>query len=92
VQPGGHARPELQRAVRDTRPSTRSSRWRQSQSAALGRTIGIYPEIKHSTFHASLFGAHAIEDKTLTTLHAAYGNTAQAPVFIQSFESATCST
>ena len=58
----------------------------QSQSAALGRTIGIYPEIKHSTFHATLFGAHAIEDKTLTTLHAAYGNTAQAPVFIQSFE------
>ena len=30
----------------------------QSQSASLGRTIGIYPEIKHSTFHASLFGAH----------------------------------
>jgi glycerophosphoryl diester phosphodiesterase len=58
----------------------------QSQSAALGRTIGIYPEIKHSTFHATLFGAHAIEDRTLATLHAAYGNTAQAPVFIQSFE------
>ena len=58
----------------------------QSQSASLGRTIGIYPEIKHSTFHASLFGAHVIEDKALSTLHAAYGNTAQAPVFIQSFE------
>ena len=58
----------------------------QSQSAALGRTIGIYPEIKHSTFHAALFGAHVIEDKALSTLHAAYGNTAQAPVFIQSFE------
>jgi glycerophosphoryl diester phosphodiesterase len=58
----------------------------QSQSAALGRTIGIYPEIKHSTFHASVFGAHVIEDKALATLHAAYGNTAQAPVYIQSFE------
>jgi glycerophosphoryl diester phosphodiesterase len=58
----------------------------QSQSAALGRTIGIYPEIKHSTFHASEFGARVIEDKALATLHAAYGNTAQAPVFIQSFE------
>ena len=58
----------------------------QSQSAALGRTIGIYPEIKHSTFHATLFGTHVIEDKAVATLHAAYGNTAQAPVFIQSFE------
>ena len=58
----------------------------KSESTRLGRAIGIYPEIKHSTFHATLFGAHAIEDKTLTTLHAAYGNTAQAPVFIQSFE------
>jgi glycerophosphoryl diester phosphodiesterase len=51
-----------------------------------GRTIGIYPEIKHSTFHAGLFGANTFEDKLVTTLHAAYGNTAAAPVFIQSFE------
>ncbi|MEO6747013.1 MAG: glycerophosphodiester phosphodiesterase family protein [Caldimonas sp.] len=58
----------------------------QSQSALLGRSIGIYPEIKHSSFHATAFGAHVIEDKALVTLHAAYGNVAQAPVFIQSFE------
>ncbi len=58
----------------------------KAQSAKTGRTIGIYPEIKHSTFHAGLFGAHVFEDKLLATLHAAYGNAASAPVFIQSFE------
>lgn len=58
----------------------------QSQSALLGRTVGIYPEIKHSTFHAGLFGANAIENKLLGELHAAYGNVASAPVFVQSFE------
>ena len=52
------------------------------------RIVGIYPEIKHSTFHATTlgFGANVFEDKLLATLHAAYGNTASAPVFIQSFE------
>ena len=34
----------------------------QSESTRLGRTIGIYPEIKHSTFMAGLFGANAVED------------------------------
>lgn len=53
-----------------------------------GRAVGIYPEIKHSVFHATVagFGAHVFEDKLVTTLHAAYGNTGSAPVFIQSFE------
>jgi glycerophosphoryl diester phosphodiesterase len=53
-----------------------------------GRTVGIYPEIKHSVFHATEagFGAHVFEDKLVSTLHAAYGNTGSAPVFIQSFE------
>lgn len=59
-----------------------------------GRTIGIYPEIKHSTYHANvkdergytLFGAYNFENKLLKKLHKAYGNTACAPVFIQSFE------
>lgn len=66
----------------------------KKKSAATGRTIGIYPEIKHSTYHAELtdtrnrkmFGANGIENKLLKTLHAAYGNTECAPVFIQSFE------
>lgn len=58
----------------------------KAQSAKTGRTIGIYPEVKHSTFHAGLFGANQFEDKLVSTLHAAYGNTGKAPVFIQSFE------
>jgi len=58
------------------------------------RTIGIYPEIKHSTYHAqfkkpnnkTLFGLNYFEDKLLKKLHKAFGNSACAPVFIQSFE------
>jgi glycerophosphoryl diester phosphodiesterase len=53
---------------------------------AQSKGVGIYPEIKHSTFHSGLFGARQIEDKLVTQLHAAYGNTVNAPVFIQSFE------
>jgi len=60
----------------------------QAQSAATGRTIGIYPEVKHSTFHANLFGANVFENQLVSKLHTAYGNTRSAPVFIQSFESA----
>jgi glycerophosphoryl diester phosphodiesterase len=60
----------------------------KAEGAKAGRTVGIYPEIKHSTFHATTvgFGANAFEDKLVAALHAAYGNTASAPVFIQSFE------
>lgn len=65
---------------------------RQSKDA--GRVIGIYPEIKHSSYHALLkdahnrlsFGPHYFENKLLHTLHKAYNNSACAPVFIQSFE------
>ena len=66
----------------------------KSQSKATGRAIGIYPEIKHSTYHANvkgannkpLYGLHVFENKLLKKLHKAYGNSACAPVFIQSFE------
>jgi len=58
----------------------------KAKSAATGRTIGIYPEIKHSTFHAGLFGEHTFEKQLLRTLHKEYGNSQCAPVFIQSFE------
>jgi len=58
----------------------------KAQSVATGRTVGIYPEVKHSTFHDGLFGSKTFEDKLVSTLHAAYGNSASAPVFIQSFE------
>lgn len=66
----------------------------KAKSKQTGRTIGIYPEIKHSTYHATLknshnrlmFGEHHFENKLLNTLHKAYSNSACAPVFIQSFE------
>ncbi len=60
----------------------------KAENARTGRTVGIYPEIKHSTFHASVagFGRNVFEDKLVATLHAAYGNAGTAPVFIQSFE------
>lgn len=58
----------------------------KAEGTRVGRTIGIYPELKHSTMHAGLFGANVFEDKLVAQLHEAYGNTASAPVFIQSFE------
>jgi glycerophosphoryl diester phosphodiesterase len=61
----------------------------QAQSVALGRTIGVYPETKHPTYfaaHAAANGLERMEDALVRILHAAYGNTAAAPVYIQSFE------
>jgi glycerophosphoryl diester phosphodiesterase len=60
----------------------------KSEGGKRGRAVGIYPEIKHSSFHAidAGFGNHLFEDKLVAALHAAYGNSASAPVFIQSFE------
>jgi glycerophosphoryl diester phosphodiesterase len=58
----------------------------KAQSTLLGRPVGIYPEVKHSTFHDGIFGARAFENKLVDQLHAAYGNSRNAPVFIQSFE------
>lgn len=66
----------------------------KQKSIETGRTIGIYPEIKHSTYHAEvkdeanhkLFGPHFFEKKLLKKLHSSYDNSACAPVFIQSFE------
>ena len=60
----------------------------KTEGAKVGRTVGIYPEIKHSTYHANevKFGKNVFEDKLVSTLHTAYGNVATAPVFIQSFE------
>jgi glycerophosphoryl diester phosphodiesterase len=58
----------------------------KAQSTLLGRPVGIYPEVKHSTFHDGIFGARAFENKLVEQLHSAYGNSGSAPVFIQSFE------
>ncbi len=51
-----------------------------------GRTIGIYPETKHPTYHQQL--GLALEDRLLRALTRAGWNHRHAPVFIQSFETA----
>ncbi len=61
----------------------------KTRSAQLGRTIGTYPETKHPTYFKNFTDANGLqrmEDKLLAILHANYGNTSGAPVYIQSFE------
>lgn len=53
-------------------------------SAETGRTIGIYPETKHPSYFASI--GHPMEERLVEQLHAAGWDSADAPVFIQSFE------
>lgn len=56
----------------------------QAESAGRGRTIGVYPETKHPTFH--FVNALPLEDKLLEIL-AKYNLTSRnSPVIIQSFE------
>ncbi|MBV2135159.1 glycerophosphodiester phosphodiesterase [Pseudomonas sp. MAP12] len=56
----------------------------RSESARVGRSIGVYAETKHPTYHASL--GLKLEDRLLDTL-ARYGYTSKtAPVILQSFE------
>lgn len=54
------------------------------KSIEKGRTIGIYPETKHPTYHQAL--GLPLEPRLLTALTRAGWNHRQAPVFIQSFE------
>jgi len=56
----------------------------KSESAARGRTIGIYPETKHPTWHCEQ--GLALEPKLLAALAGAGWTDRNAPVFIQSFE------
>jgi glycerophosphoryl diester phosphodiesterase len=49
-----------------------------------GRTIGVYPETKHPTYHTAL--GLALEPKLVAVLKAEGWNRRSAPVFIQSFE------
>ena len=61
----------------------------KSESARLGRTVGIYPETKHPTYFAAVAATNGVmrmEDRLVSILHANYGNVASAPVYIQSFE------
>jgi len=56
------------------------------ESQARGRTIGIYVETKHPAFHVAI--GLPLEDRLLDALRARGLDRADAPVFIQSFESA----
>lgn len=56
-----------------------------AEAAARGRTIGLVPEIKHSTYFAGI--GLPLEDRLLAVL-AAHAYTRRAPVEIQSFETA----
>ena len=54
------------------------------KSRELGRTIGIYPETKHPTYHRAL--GLPLEDGLIAALKTANWQHRDAPVFIQSFE------
>jgi glycerophosphoryl diester phosphodiesterase len=56
------------------------------KSHGLGRTIGVYAETKHPTYHQSI--GLALEDRLLAALGRAGWNRRDAPVYIQSFETA----
>ena len=61
----------------------------KAKSVQLGRTVGIYPETKHPSYFKAFTDANGLqrmEDKLVSILHANYGNSASAPVYIQSFE------
>ena len=56
----------------------------KAEGTKAGRTVGVYPETKHPTFHANL--GLPLEDRLLAVL-AKYGYTTNAsPVLVQSFE------
>lgn len=56
----------------------------RSETRRLKRTIGIYPETKHPSYFRAL--GLPVEEPLLAALDANGLNTADAPVFIQSFE------
>ncbi len=56
----------------------------KAKSVETGRTIGIYPEIKHSTFHSAM--GLAIEDRLLERLKKEGWTEKNSPAIIQSFE------
>jgi len=58
----------------------------QRKSREEGRTIGVYPETKHPTYHQKL--GLPLEDKLLAVLARHGWTNRNAPVFIQSFETA----
>src|SRR5512138_281619 len=59
---------------------------RERESARRGRTIGVYPETKHPSFHLEL--KLPLEERLLDALRKRKLDRPDGPVFIQSFESA----
>jgi glycerophosphoryl diester phosphodiesterase len=56
----------------------------KAESKRLGRSIAVYPETKHPTYHRGL--GLPLEDKLISAIHAAGWNSKSAPIFVQSFE------
>jgi glycerophosphoryl diester phosphodiesterase len=56
----------------------------RAKEAEMGRRIGLYPEIKHPGYFASI--GHDLPEMLVEELHAAGYRSAAEPVFIQSFE------
>jgi glycerophosphoryl diester phosphodiesterase len=56
----------------------------KQRSKQVGRTVGIYPETKHPTYFASI--GKPMERQLVAELKKAGWDSADAPVFIQSFE------
>jgi glycerophosphoryl diester phosphodiesterase len=59
----------------------------KTESARTGRTIGIYPETKHPTFHKAI--GLPLEDRLLTILKEVGWTEKSSPVIIQSMEPAS---
>lgn len=59
----------------------------RAKEAETGRRIGLYPELKHSHYFASI--GHDTAATLVEQLHAAGYRSAEDPVFIQSFEADT---
>ena len=59
---------------------------RERESAKRGRTIGVYPETKHPSFHLDL--KLPLEERLLDALRKRKLDRPDGPVFLQSFESA----
>ncbi|WP_207480095.1 glycerophosphodiester phosphodiesterase [Arenibaculum pallidiluteum] len=56
----------------------------RTESARRGRSVGIYPETKHPTYHQQI--GLPLEDRLLETLEAVGWTEKTSPVIIQSFE------
>ena len=59
----------------------------RAKEAESGRRVGLYPELKHSQYFASI--GHDTAATLVEQLHAAGYRSAEDPVFIQSFEADT---